>query len=97
LYGSHGWHLIVQNIQKILKKYESFVVFGMLTYVFLSDTICTNQPGGILAMAAHAMNQHTNCCTTSAAASTSARIRGILDTAVLAVSILVLRVGLLIV
>ena len=36
-------------------------------------------------------------CTTSAAASTSARIRGILDTAVLAVSILVLRVGLLIV
>ena len=47
-------------------------------------------------MAAHAMNQHTNCCTTSAAASASARILNILDTAVLAVSILVLRVGLLI-
>ena len=47
-------------------------------------------------MAAHAMNQHTNCCTTSAAAFTSARILGILDTAVLAVSILVLQVGLLV-
>ena len=42
----------------------------------------------------HAMEQHSNCCTSSAAAYTSARIRGILDTAVLAVSILVLRLGL---
>ena len=40
-----------------------------------------------------AMEKHTNCCATSAAAHTSARIRSILDTAVLAVSILVLPLG----
>ncbi len=47
-----------------------------------------------MAAYSYTMNQHTNCCTSSAAAYTSARIRGILDTAVLAVSILVLRLGL---
>lgn len=42
------------------------------------------------------MKQHTGCCQHSAAAYTSACIGSILDTAVLAVSILVLCVGRLI-
>ena len=41
----------------------------------------------------YSMEQHSNCCNHSAAANTSARIRSILDTAVLAVSILVLCLG----
>ncbi len=43
-----------------------------------------------------AMEQNTNCCGTFAAAHTSARVRSILDTAVLAVSVLILRLGRLI-
>lgn len=42
------------------------------------------------------MDQHTNCCYCSAAAYTSVRILGILDTALLAVSIIVLLLGLLV-
>lgn len=42
------------------------------------------------------MEQHTNCCYSTAAAYTSARISTILDTAILAVSIIVLLLGLLI-
>lgn len=42
------------------------------------------------------MQQHPNCCTTSAAACTSARVGLILDTVVLAVSIFVILIlGLL--
>lgn len=41
----------------------------------------------------NSMKQHITCCNTTAAAGTSARIGSILDTAVLAVSILVLPVG----
>ena len=44
----------------------------------------------------HTMDQHTDCCYASAAAYTSARISGILDTALLAVSIIVLLLGLLV-
>ena len=41
----------------------------------------------------NSMKQHTTCCSASAAANTSARIGSILDTAVLAVSVLVLPLG----
>ena len=49
-----------------------------------------------MAACVRTMEQHTNCCYTSAAAYTSARISGILDTVILAVSIIVLLLGLLI-
>lgn len=41
------------------------------------------------------MEQHTNCCCAFAAAYTSVRISRILDTVILAVSIIVLLLGLL--
>ena len=39
-----------------------------------------------------AMHQHSNCCSTSAAACTSAHLGLILDTAILAVSIIIVRI-----